>query len=54
MTDAKSSALSASVDTWQQLTLTFTPTKSGVATIHALMSTEMTNGNIWIDTFAIN
>ena len=54
VTDAKSSALSASANTWQQLTLTFTPTKSGVATIHALMSTEMTNGNIWIDTFAIN
>jgi len=52
-TDAKSSALSGSVNTWVQLTLTFTPTISGVATITALMSTSSTSDNVWIDTLEI-
>ena len=52
-TDVKSSALSGSVDTWVQLTLTFTPTIAGVATITALMSAESTSDNVWIDTLEI-
>ena len=52
-TDVKSSALSAAADTWQQLTLTFTPTIAGVATITALMSTSSTSDNVWIDTLEI-
>ena len=52
-TDVKSSALSGSVDTWVQLTLTFTPTIAGVATITALMSASSTSDNVWIDTLEI-
>lgn len=53
-TDVKSSALSAAANTWQQLTLTFTPTKEGVATITALMSASDTTYSVWIDTLEIN
>ena len=52
-TDVKSSALSGSVNTWVQLTLTFTPTIAGVATITALMSASSTSDNVWIDTLEI-
>ena len=53
-TDVKSSATDASADTWQQLTLTFTPTRAGVATISALMSTDDAADNVWVDTFAVS
>lgn len=52
-TDVKSSALSAAANTWQQLTLNFTPTKEGVATITALMACDQTANNVWIDTLEI-
>jgi len=52
-TDVKSSALSGSVNTWQQLTLNFTPTKEGVATITALMSANATSDSVWVDTLEI-
>ena len=52
--DAKSSALSGSANTWQQLTLTFTPTVAGVATISALMSASSTSDSVYVDEISIS
>lgn len=51
--DIKSSALSAGANTWQQLTLTFTPTVAGVATISALMSASSTSNSVFVDSLSI-
>ena len=52
--DIKSSALSGSANTWQQLTLTFTPTVAGVATISALMSASSTSDSVYVDQMTIS
>ena len=52
--DVKSSALSAGANTWQQLTLTFTPTVAGVATISALMSASTTSNSVYVDQMTIS
>ena len=41
-------------NTWEQLTLTFTPTITGVARIDALISNEGSSAYKWLDTFSIS
>ncbi len=40
-------------NTWEQVTLTFTPTVSGVATFHALMLATGTGQTVHVDTFSV-
>ena len=41
------------VNVWEQVTLTFTPTVSGVATFHALLLAEQTSQTVHVDTFSV-
>ncbi len=43
----------AAADTWQQVTLTFTPTVSGIATFHALLQMTATSQNVYVDSFSV-
>ena len=43
----------AAADTWQQVTLTFTPTVSGIATFHALLQMTSTSQNVYVDSFSV-
>ena len=43
----------AAADTWQQVTLTFTPTVSGIATFHALLQMTATAQNVYVDSFSV-
>tara|TARA_R100000152_G_C6781825_1_gene217255 strand:+ start:3013 stop:5391 length:2379 start_codon:yes stop_codon:yes gene_type:complete len=40
-------------DAWEQVTLTFTPTVSGVATFHALLLAQQTSQTVHVDTFSV-
>tara|TARA_R100000231_G_scaffold11808_1_gene13692 strand:- start:1149 stop:3572 length:2424 start_codon:yes stop_codon:yes gene_type:complete len=52
--DVKSLTTSGgTANTWEQVTLNFTPTVSGVATIHALLLAYSTSQTVHIDTFSV-
>ena len=52
--DVKVYNTTSNTDTWEQLTLTFTPTIAGVATIRALISDEGDSAYKWVDTLSIS
>jgi len=53
-TDLKQKVTSGgTADAWEQVTLTFTPTVSGVATFHALLLSFGTSHTVHVDTFSV-
>ena len=53
-TDLKQKVTSGgTADAWEQVTLTFTPTVSGVATFHALLLSYATSHTVHVDTFSV-
>ena len=52
--DVKGSRATVAANTWEQITLTFTPTIAGVARIDALLATSGTLPNIYIDSISIS